>query len=68
MRDLLIRSATSIRKRKEYTHGGPTDSAQERKMQGGVLIISVYQRAAATFERCCHSHGDHGIGSLSGRT
>ena len=47
MRDLLIRSATSIRKRKEYTHGGPTDSAQERRMQGGVLIISVYQRACS---------------------
>ena len=47
MRDLLIRSATSIRKRKKYTHGGPTDSVQERRMQGGVLIISVYQRACS---------------------
>ena len=40
---LLTRSVTSIRKKKELTHGGHTASTHARKTQVGVLTTLLYQ-------------------------
>ena len=45
MRDSLTRSAIFIRIRPGSIPGGPTGSAPGRRMQDGVLIISVYLKA-----------------------